>query len=395
MIILFISLSLFLSGSVLPQDDYWRHLASSQGRDYSSLYFDSYVPKVNLWIGYEKLLSLLGEKAYVVLQSFTLLVFSLAFYLGTKGSPPHLRNAMFILLIAILQGRIATSRPAVILSSLFALLWVLDRRIIRVSLAFLFPPTYWLFFIYLIPLLLKERLILIPLLFGFIFWYLYGGESYFYEIFHIVETSMQKSLPVSENAPLWNILLSKSWFAFIPLFLLFYYYGFKKALFFDKKSLIGVLYFSLSNQIRYFVDNASFLLLTFVRFLKKDIPQVVVFALIPLLFVSIPKTQVVSGDLSLLVNKRVLVADFNPVNFMLAYLVKDIKLTPPMEIEWASKEVKDVIREVKLEGRVSCETLRKTSAEVLVEKDLKGKPPECLKLIGLLGEYRVWHILNH
>lgn len=367
-------------------------MASALGRDYSSLYFDSYVPKVNLWVGYEKVLGLLGEKAYIVLQSGTLLCFALAFYIGTRGSPPNLRNAMFVLLIVILQGRIATSRPAVILSALFALLWVLDRRAWRVFLSFVFPPVYWLFFIYLIPLLLKEKLVVIPLIFGFVFWAFYGGGSYFYEVFHIVETSMQKNLPVAENMPIWNVFLSKSFFAFVPILLLFHYYGFK-ALSFDKKSVIGIFYFSLSNQIRYFVDNASFLLLTLVRFLKKDIPQVVVFALLPLLFVSTPKTQIISGNLSLLTNKRVLVADFSEINFMLAYKVKDIKLSPPMEIEWASKEVKALIREVKYEGRVDCELLKKTSAEVLVEKDIKGRPPECLKLIGLLGEYRLWQVI--
>lgn len=394
LILLFISLSLFLSGQILPQDDYWRHLASALGRDYSSLYFDSYVPKINLWIGYEKLLSLLGEKAYILLQSFTLVCFSLAFYLGTRGAPPNLRNACFLLLMVILQGRIATARPAVVLSGLFALLWVMESRKLRLLLSFLFAPFYWLFFIYLIPLLLKERLVFIPLLSGFVFWLFYGGEDYFQELLNILRTSAQKTMPVSENAPLWNVFMSKSWFSFLPPLLIVHYYGFKAFLSLDRKSLLAGLFFSLSNQIRYFVDNVSFLLLLFVRFLKRDIPEVVVLLLFPLIFVSAPTTKDIRQDLSFLENRKVIVADFNPINFILAYRVKNIKLSPPMEIEWANREVKEIIKDVKLRNTLSCETLKKTTAEVLIEKDLKGTKPGCLRLVGLLGEYRVWEVLR-
>jgi len=70
-----------------------------------------------------------------------------------------------------------------------------------------------------------------------------------------------------------------------------------------------------------------------------------------------------------------------------------IKVVPSMEVGWMRKDVQEFLKEV-YEGKLDCRKLYKFRFDYVVENTLKGKPPACLELEKVDGNYRVWKVKN-
>lgn len=403
---------LIATGIFVPTDDYWRHLSSHRyNYDYRQLYFSSTLPSFNLWIGFDVLLALLhqvfGMYSYIVIQIMSLLFYSLGYYFLVKDRiSPSIALFFFGLFLCML--RIPIARPSVLLASLFFFLWCYDNKYLRITVPLLTAPFYWLFFICYLPLALKERKVLLSIGVGLIFWCIYGGSEYWHVIANVFLMSANRGeMLVYENLSIISVFISFHICSFVPLFLLFFYekLTIKEIVKKDIKALLSIIFYSISNQIRYFSDFVAPLLYTYIRHLKKITisKSLAVFTgILPLLLWSIGTKQEIDfrswGDFPELKGSKILVADILPA-FPISYFVYPVKVVPSMEYGFTSKEVQDVVKEIRVKGKIDCSKIESIDADFIVESRTKfteeeAKSTPCVHLYGSNGKYKIWRIVK-
>lgn len=343
--------------------------------------------------------------SYIVIQIISLLFYSLGYYflLKDKISPS---TALFFFSLFLCMLRIPIARPSVLLASLFFLLWCYDNKYLRIIVPLLTAPFYWLFFICYLPLVLKERKVLLSIGIGLIFWCIYGESEYWHVIANVFLMSANRGeMLVYENLSIISAFISFHIFSFVPLFLLFFYekLTIKEIIKKDIKALLSIIFYSIPNQIRYFSDFVAPLLYTYIKHLKSiDIPKsfAVFTSILPLLLWSIGTKQEIDfrswGNFPELKGSKVLVADILPA-FPISYFVYPVKVVPSMEYGFTSKEIQDVIKEIRVKGQVNCSKIRNTDADFIVESQTKFTEEEiknisCVHLYGVNGKYRIWKV---
>lgn len=377
-VIILLYLSALLAAGI-PKDDYWRHLRGN----YQETYYEAYLPNFNLWLGYEIILPK-HELSYMLIYVITTLCFSIALIRITKTAPENTRIVFLSLFLWLILPRIETARPVVLVSSLIALAWTLkERYAIPIGLSTI--PLYWLSWIHLMPLAFKFRKgFLLPVA-SLIFWLTYSKGEYFEIFIKLLKESSTREILIGENRNP-ALFLFKLVLILSPLIYIALEKRNTQILKTEKPTLLSALWFILPMQARYMLDGASFFLLSLSKHLP-ELPKTFVLLSIMLVFFT-PLEKRNFKDFPQLEGK-VFIADFSQINFELTYRLEKAKITPPMEIKWASKEIYQNLKNIIMEEKFNCQLLCNTKTDWLIEKSLKEIPP-CLELYNVYQEYRIW-----
>jgi len=401
---LFLIVFCFIFTYKYPQDDYWRHLASAfYNFDYSKIYINTYLPSVNCYIGYDIFLSYLykvfGVYSFVFIQILIIILYSIGFYKKTKNTEYlHVSLLVFIIVIYFLIPRIISARPALFASSLFFLIWCFDeentkRRIVIAMLYSLFSPFYWLNFIFIIPLVLFRSRIYLITLFSFCgFWFYYSGlYAYIDIVWHHLTVFKYRPFQISESL--------SGLFVFLSFFLLVLYLV-KGYIAKDKGDFLATIYFICTFQIRYYLDILIPLMSLNIRFLdrekmSKGLSLALIIAVLMLTIQykddPIKKIKETCYRCNELENKRILFGGLYEITFYLTYYVKNIKVTPPMEIAWTDEKIKNAMKKLKNTKTFDCSILKEYEYDYVIE-DTLNYVPECLELSGWAHRYRIWKV---
>lgn len=374
----------------IPRDDLLRHLTSyKHNYDLRSLYFDSYWPSFNPYIGFDYLAGLMhflfGDLSLSLIPFIVVTLASVSFFFYTRNfSDDIVRALSLIAFFYLVLPYIIGARPKCLMISLFLLSVSTRSTLLSLIPGFISIPLYHAFWVYTLPLLIKSRYFILPLVCGITFWWVYGGFEYFYfEKALLTIKDLRGEISISENKPLWSAL-----FPLFPLITLIFY-RFK-----DKPSnLLYIIYFSIPNQVR-FLELLIPLILNYAsRITLPSMRRSLVLFLFPLVF--IPYASTVQSehvrDFYLLkdipVSGRVFCGTME-CSFFLAYHRDDIKLNPPPEVGFMSEKGKKLLT-LLLKGEVDCWYLK--GIDYLIEKSLT-KNAKCLTLVSIRGSYRVWRV---
>ena len=173
---------------VEPADDLLRHLIAYLHQfDYRQMYIYSSFPSFDMYIGFDMIVGCLhqviGQYAYVVVQAVGVLIFSGAFLYLLRGVNSDLRLSLLLVALASILPRLLLGRPSSLESSLMLLGFAMgkDERIkfwLHGLLGLLMIPLYYLYPIYMIPLILVRRIYGFTLLAGLGFWHWYSNGGY-------------------------------------------------------------------------------------------------------------------------------------------------------------------------------------------------------------------------
>jgi len=378
----------------LPPDDLLRHLSAYRyDYDYGKMFLYSYVPSFDFYYLFDVVAGLLhrliGDYAYVPFQVLAVILYGLATVLLLEKTKNNLKTLVVAFVLCLLVDRILLGRPTVFASGLFLLAYALRdkaRLLWHLPIAVLLPLVYYLFFIYVLPLLFFKRIrtfYACSLVLGFLFWISLGGVDYFELVFRILSAKANRLITVGEGQTFAAGLLSPLILSAIPL--LFFW---KK----DVKTTLTSVYFLASNQIRY-VEVIIPLWSSLFRFLKvENIPWKVS---VPLLLFFLSPYAVVSQPDVVSFDRPVRVAFSNmPEMYRSVYFSKaNIQVIPSMEIGWMPKEVQVFLKNL-LKGKLDCSEVIKLNLDYIVEDTLVGELPSCVELERVEGKLRVLRVKN-
>lgn len=373
----------------LPPDDLLRHLSAYRyDYDYSRMFLYSYVPSFDFYYPFDVVAGLLhrliGDFAYIPFQVLAVILYGLATVLLLEETRNNLKTLVVAFVLYLLADRILLGRPAVFASGLFLLAYALrDRGRLswHLPIAVLLPLVYYLFFIYVIPLIAFRRLRIIyvfSLLLGLFFWINLGELDYIQLIFHILTAKTNRLIAVAEGQSFAAGLLSVLVLSAVPL--LFFWRR-------DVKTVLTSVYFLASNQIRY-VEVVVPLWSSLFRFLRvENVPWKLS---VPLLLFLVSPYAVVNRSEVVSFDQPVRVAFSNmPEMYRSVYFSKaNIRVIPSMEIGWMSKEVQLFLKDL-TEGKLDCSEVKKLKLDYVVEDTLMGELPSCVELERVKGKLRV------
>lgn len=393
MVLCVISL-LILIKPVEPPDDLLRHLISYlHGYDYRGMYAYSLYPSFNMYIGFDFLVGhvhqIVGHYAFVIVQIANLLLFSAAFLYLLRGTEPNLRLMLLLVALYVIYERMLMGRPSFFMSSLMMIGIGLSRderakwwhhAILGCSMA----PLYYLFPIYLIPMVLYSRVYLIVLVAGLAGWHFCTDGAYWQTAYSVLSSgSVGRFTQISELGSIWGFLLVFS-FALVPALLYF-----KK----DKKVVLTIIWFLLPNQLRY-IESAFPLLVSVGRHMRFRPPMYALLALFFFLCLktsaawveAAPKSSLYLRD-RLPAHSRVLTLEMLPKAL---YVNNGIILAPGFEPEWMDRELRGFWSTANKTGKLDCRVFEKYSFDYIVDPGLLIEKPACLDLVDVAGIYRIW-----
>ncbi len=395
----------------VPPDDLLRHLIVYRyDYDYSKIFINSIMPEWNFYLPFDiiageihrffSFIPIDSIKIYGPFFVFYYIFAFLSFYavkINTRKFPKIYLIFFFSLFLNLSLSRFFLERPTS-LATLFFLIslgfFIKKKEKIALLFASLISIFYYLFFIYLIPLLFFSRKILFIFIIGFIYWsllaYLNDG-FYFKDIYTYILSLDKKDLFAGENKSFFSIIANPLVMLIIICVVLYFY----KA---NKKYLYPSFWFVLSNQIRYMEVIGPLLLFSIQReiafFLKKHLKGsfLAIFILSLSLFLhsyldiySNNKTpsRFVCKELQGHKVKTLLGG-----NFFLVYFCEDVKVNPAMEIRWSldKKLEKDILK-----GNLDCRYKGIYEYDYLYENTLNGNF-KCLEFIYKDGNYTLWKI---
>jgi len=379
----------------LPPDDLLRHLSAYRyDYDYSKMFLYSYVPSFDFYYPFDVVAGLLhrliGDYAYIPFQVLAVLLYGLATVLLLEKTRNNLKTLVVAFVLYLLADRVLLGRPAVFASGLFLLAYALrDRGRLswHLLIAVLLPLVYYLFFIYVIPLVIVFKRLRLKIIYiysfvlGLLFWINFGKADYIQLIYRILTAKTDRLITVAEGQTFAAGLLSVLVLSAVPL--LFYW---RK----DIKTVLTSAYFLASNQIRY-VEVVVPLWSSLFRFLKvENIPwklsvPLLLFFLSPYAVVSQP--EAVSFDRP----ARVAFSDM-PEMYRSVYFSKaNIQVIPSMEIGWMPKEVQLFLKDL-TEGKLDCSKVKEFKLDYVVEDTLVGELPSCVELERVEGKLRILRV---
>ena len=395
----------------IPKDDLLRHLVAHKiNFDYSNIFINTDLPKWDFHFTYDFIAGIiyqvfqyfpfhhLNEYGPIIfIQTIIFLCFLYAVRLNTKDLSVPTYVFLTSLILWIVFERLLLGRPTTLSLVLFlASIGFLKNKketMALVSMTIL-SVMYYLFFIYLFPLIFFYRKTIFPIIAGTVFWGIYAfiqGGNYFSDVFHYVLTLSTSGIKASENYSIINFI-GKPILVFALVLIIVYFNKIRKEYFYTS------LYFYLSNQVRYLevispltLISISPLISTFTKKVLKGNPILLVILSISILIGTFPRNS------ESLPNKNLCEEIRNSKikttlegNFRLMYSCIDygIKINPAMEIRWSN----DLEIDKKLiKGKISCSSPALHKYDFLYEKSLKQKYP-CLKIKNIDGKYRLWKI---
>ena len=382
-----------------PNDDLLRLMTVYlHNYDFREMYLYSSIPDFNMYIGFTMMAGLvhkvLGSNGYIVIQiaGFILLALSLLYLL--KDVEPNLRMAIVIVAVMIAGNRLVLGRPGGFLSEFMFLGMALsrDKRMNRWWLHLLLGAfmswQYYLFPIYIIPLIAFHWVYLIPLLGGITLWQIWSGGEYLTVCKSVLLSGVGgggRSLPVGELQSAIPVLLTIGLIFLIP-----FVWHFRK----DWKMALTACYFLVPNQVR-FLETAMPIIISFCRYIKFRPGFFIIIGLTaaspffkPVFPPNTPNSSYFKGKIP----HGSKVFDLNWDMYMRAqYNDTSLKVAPSFELEWLELPLRRVVAEVAKTGKLDCNALRGYQFDYVIETKLK-EVPACLDLVDVSRTVRIWKI---
>ena len=393
-----------------PPDDLLRHsVIYKYNYDYSKLFIYSQNFHFNPYILFDyivgKLHEMLGDTSLILIQVLALLTLTYAYLVHTKGMKDEYRALLYSAVVSLLKVRIVLGRPAIFEAFLF-LIGLNATGFAAFIIGIFMGTTYYLFPIFLLPLVFANIQKLKPcsdpiktlqtairkeyalaFVLSSLFWLLYAGPHYFSDIHAFIYSILfNREFAVIENLQVFIFLSSIVFLSILYLYIKnsnFIYLPF-------------IAYFLIFNQLR-FGDVIIPLLAVSLAKGKLELSKYrvnfmgsvfILMAIVGLLSSSHPSYQLYDLKIE---NARVFCADprcmYNTV-----YKSENISITPSMEIGLTEKEVQIAMKDFMF-GRANCTFFERYHYDYVIEKTLK-EVPECLSLVDVEGEYRIWKVKN-
>jgi len=388
---IFFAVLMAVTGGI-PPDDLLRHLVSHRYEyDWSVVYPYSDIPSFNLWIGFEVLAGWINKIFdgngfdWKFFQSLCVVVNILGLFAITRRVRDiHVRVFFVLLVMALIWSRLSLGRPAEFLNGFMLLLWGLNDSLTRpwkVFLGTLTVPVYWLWWVYLVPLVLLDYIYIVVLALGAGFWFIYAGPAYLEFLQNLLASisSTSSTIMMTENVGLFPMLFSAAGFFLIAL----------KAK--DKRPLLAMFWFMIPNQIRYYESIISLSLASLKEQAWRMKSGMFACCLAIIFLFQANENQLnISGkeDLSVLEGHTILCCDMN-IMFYLVNRLNRAKFIPSYNLYLDDSPVKQFFQTV-LERRDICNALKDIQFDYLVDSSQIIKNPPCLKLVNLEGPFRIW-----
>lgn len=378
-----------------PPDDLLRHLISYlHNYDYRKMYLYSDFPPFNMYAGFDWLVgqahAAFGYYSYILVQVVNVLLFSLIYLYLLRDVEPNLRAAVLLVALIAVLPRLLLGRPSSFEGSLMLLGFAMarDSRVPwwgHACVGSIMVPLYYLFPIYVIPLVLVKRIYLLVLAAGLLWWHMMSGGAYWETAISVLKSGSVGRFTEIDELKSALPSMFQVLFAVIPAVLYF-----KK----DKITGLASLWFLLPNQVRY-LETAVPLMLSMARHMAFRPSVWVILSLFGVLL----STQVgLSAKSS--VTKAVLLKDaFAPGDRVYAaamtmgvqYANPYILMAPGFEPEWLMPPLRESFVKTVKTGVFDCSTISKYPFDYVVESHLREKPA-CLDLYKIAGVYRVWTV---
>ncbi|MFH1393940.1 MAG: hypothetical protein ABIH29_03595, partial [Candidatus Micrarchaeota archaeon] len=387
-----LALLLFLATAPDPLDDLLRHMkAYEYGYDYANLYANAWGFSFNPYLLFDHFARIIdqgfGETGLKVMQGLAFLSFAAAFFLHTKGWSERFRIFMFVLILILVGTRITYARPAVFESFFFIIALLLSGPVAVLWGTFM-GSFYYLFPIFLIPLVLVRREYLISLAASLAMWYAYAGPAYFFDIYHfIISILTQRVSFIMENQSVLALL-------FNPFFLLLLYLFIKNRNF---RYWLPLGFFVLFNQVRFIEVIALMMAVSLdekrlglekirLGLLEKAFFMGIMISLIPLAYSDYSIEEIP-------LQGKVVLCDSMECAFNVVYYGENISVSPSMEIALTEREIQIEMENMRQNGMLDCGIFEKYHYDILVENSLT-EVPDCLELVDVERGYRIWRIVK-
>lgn len=376
-----------------PVDDLLRHVKVHEyNYDYGNIFAYSWNFSFNPYLLFDHFVGFLdkqfGKLGLKIIQVLCFLLFSLAFFLHTRNWNDRFRALIFVLILSIIGPRITSARPAIFEAFLFIIGLALTG-LPAILLGILMGSFYYLFPIFLVPLISVRKEYAISLVICLLFWISYAGVNYFYDIYFFISSIItNREVVIGENITIISVLQEPA-----AIFLIF--------LFLKSKNFVyarPIIFFLLFNQLR-FVD--VLVPLVGISLVEESIAKNISIKWIRLgflehlflLMILIASLGVVFHYYEIehldIENGKVLCGGMKCM-FNTIYTGKNISISPSMEIGLTDREVQLQIKKI-MDGSLDCEFFEKYDYDFLVEDSLK-EVPECLSLLDVEKGYRIWKI---
>jgi hypothetical protein len=381
----------FSMKSFYPKDDLLRHTVSYLWNyDYSIPYiYTTFSPSFDLYFSFDHVMAplhqLLGENALIVPQLFAL---TLTFWGLTRFMRDADNNITLICLIIVMQytaGRFMLGRPSIVCSSVMLFLMAYDKEVsmpIKLTAAALMSTLYYLSFIYLLPLILINRKYFLSFAAAVLFWLIYSHGAFITEIPAVIATLNKANVGITETKTILGFYLTMFVYAFPML-----HYWRK-----DVKKALTVLYFSLTNQVRY-VETVLPLLMSFFRFVSIKITPAITLGIIIMMISLFPwAPQDIIEDLHKHIPERskVLTESMNTM-YQLLFKKPSLQIAPSYAYGLTEPNIQELVKKVS-SGTLDCSAPALHRFDYMVEESLKGSLFPCLDLVSVERGKRLWKI---
>jgi hypothetical protein len=364
-----------------PKDDLLRHTVSYLWNyDYSIPYiYTTFSPTFDLYCSFDRVMGalhqLLGENALIVPQLFSLTLTFWALARLMRNADNNITLICIMIVIQYTAGRLMLGRPSIVCSSIMLFLMAYDKEIstpVKLSAAALMSSFYYLSFIYFPPLLLVNRKYVLSLVGAICFWLIYSHGAFVSETLAVMATLNKTNARITETNTIFGFYIT------MIVYLLPMLYYWRK----DLKTALSVLYFSLTNQVRY-VETVFPLLMSFFRFVRIRLTTPITLGIIILLLSVLPwAPQDIIEDIQTHIpdHGKVLTESMNTM-YQLLFKKPSLHIAPSYAYGLSEPSIQELVKEI-ASGKL----------DYLVEESLKGGQFSCLDLVSVERGKRLWKI---
>lgn len=435
----------------MPQDDLLRDVVAGEyGYDYTQLYVHApLLAKYNQYIAFDQMLHwcvlLIGKLATVhLIQSLCHILFitpCILIYLHFMRKDKNCYAYLTIILIILLNNytmiRLTLARPEMFFTCwIFWGLWLkfTTRTMWKITwliIGLLMIPGYWLAFFYIPAILVvfdkaitRLSASFIFLLVNIVFWQAYSHGQWFSSVIELKALNSNRLAIIGENKSIALLLLTP----ITSTALIIYLYTYKnlviKQVIESRHNLkhlhlklyrcvcrilkstnwnspttsavmLTLCYGSL-NMIRYSaIISGLFCILVAIKLVqsKLTMPPITRYILLCLAifmpmtincYQLIPKFIIPPGSIVLGTNQS---------NYYVPFYSSGIKIAPAMEVGANDQGIQQMMKDIDINGTVSCSQLNKYHFNYLVERNLTSIPT-CLKIYQVQKSWRAWKIIN-
>jgi hypothetical protein len=382
----------FSMKSFYPKDDLLRHTVSYLWNyDYSIPYiYTTFSPSFDQYFSFDRVMGILhqlfGEHALIVPQLFALTLTFWALAKFMRGADNNLTLICIIIVLQNTAGRLMLGRPSIVCSSIMLFLMAYNKEIhpsLKLTAAAIMSSFYYLSFIYFPPLILIDRRYILSLLAAIFFWLLYSHGAFISETSAVIVATLYKgNLGITETKTILSFYLTM----FVYTLPLLYYW--RK----DLKTVLSILYLSLTNQVRY-VETIFPLLMSFFRFVNIKISTPITLGVIIMMISVLPwAPQDMIDDIHTRIpdKSKVLTENMNTM-YQLIFRNPSLHIAPSYSYGLTDSSIQAVIKQIS-SGQLDCSDSALYKFDYLVEESLKGGQFSCLELVSVERSKRLWKI---